>query len=282
MKNFTLIALATLGVAATGVTGVAGAVAAFEINQCQEANKTAQTYTRGYENAAKEVQRIGDAMIANPFTAILKVNDLIEANGRMNEAKGEATEMADLAAGVCDPVTTTERFAHSVFPTAFASDNGYDVTRVSQTHAIWQSRKTTQLTSWLGDAVDFFTTESTPSPVVNSAPPVRPVTNSVNSSNVNTGTAPTTAEVLFQMEVGGPLVSCQNCVVEVRTNSNGHKVYDVIESNGYTRSVVLWNDGSVEVFSGMKGSDKTRRVGTWVERNGMAHVNLGGTFAFTI
>ena len=102
----------------------------------------------------------------------------------------------------------------------------------------------------------------------------------------NSGSAPAAA-VRFQMEIGGPLVDCTTCTVKSRINANGHKVYDVFEADGYTRTIVLWNDGSAEVFAGAKGKNKVRRgTSTWVRQGGHAVVTIvdkfTGSFSFAL
>lgn len=113
----------------------------------------------------------------------------------------------------------------------------------------------------------------------------RPVEQSNNQSqapfeiNGNIGSAPI-APAAFQMEAGGPLVDCNNCTVSSRINANGHTVYDVVEGDGYKRSVVLWTDGSAEIFADYNDTTK-RYTGSWTEGEGYAYVTVGqGTFAF--
>ena len=70
-----------------------------------------------------------------------------------------------------------------------------------------------------------------------------------------------------------------NCHVYDRINTNGHRVYDVIERNGLTRTIVLWDNKDVEVilngrvYKGTWGVDSERDVQVTVE---------GGTFAFRL
>ncbi|MEB3264890.1 MAG: S1C family serine protease [Synechococcus sp.] len=67
------------------------------------------------------------------------------------------------------------------------------------------------------------------------------------------------------------------CRVVARTNANGDKVFDLIEPGGLTRTVVLWDDDSAEVFLG-----GTRYLGRWgIDSDGDVRVSLeGGSFAF--
>ena len=70
-----------------------------------------------------------------------------------------------------------------------------------------------------------------------------------------------------------------NCHVYDRINTNGHRVYDVIERNGLTRTIVLWDNQDVEVilngrvYRGTWGVDSERDVQVTV---------TGGTFAFRL
>lgn len=61
-------------------------------------------------------------------------------------------------------------------------------------------------------------------------------------------------------------------------NSNGHRVFDVVEPNGLTRTVVLWEAGEAEVI--VKGQPYQ---GKWLEDNdGDVRVDVnGGVFAFS-
>ena len=275
MKNFTAIALTTLAALGVTATGIGATVYANAVAPCQEANQLASNSRYDYKWSAEKVQRIGNEMMSNPFTAILKVNDLLQANREMSANKEEALKTAEKASYVCRVSTTAQSLAFTLNPSAFDSNNVSKVNEIGSEHQVWQNRQTGQLRSWLGSAVDFFTDE----PTTNSAPPVRPTINTAPSVNGNPGTAPT---VLFQMEEGAELTAAPNATVSSRTNVNGHKVYDIVERYGYTRSVVLWSDGSAEVFVGQKGSEKKRFVATWVERDGMAYVTIKGTFAFTL
>jgi serine protease Do len=63
-----------------------------------------------------------------------------------------------------------------------------------------------------------------------------------------------------------------------RVNSNGDTVYDVVEPNGLTRTVVLWEGNKVEVI--VKGQVYE---GEWMkDSDGDIRVNInGGIFAFS-
>ena len=79
------------------------------------------------------------------------------------------------------------------------------------------------------------------------------------------------------MQRGGSLIG-DRCIINSRINTNGDCVFDVIEPSGLKRSVVLWDNDSVEVFL-----DGQRYTGEWsVDNDGDVRVSLpGGTFAFT-
>ncbi|WP_186697693.1 S1C family serine protease [Cyanobium sp. NS01] len=85
------------------------------------------------------------------------------------------------------------------------------------------------------------------------------------------------ASCWFQMERGATELSPGLCRVERRINANGHEVFDVMERGGPTRSVVMWDDDSAEVFL-----DGRRYVGRWaIDADGDVRVNVaGGVFAF--
>jgi len=82
----------------------------------------------------------------------------------------------------------------------------------------------------------------------------------------------------FQMQRGGDLKGF-NCKVLSRINVNEHRVYDVIEPSGLKRSVVLWDNKTVEVFF-----NGNRYLGNWrVDNDNDIVVSLpGGDFAFTL
>ncbi len=65
--------------------------------------------------------------------------------------------------------------------------------------------------------------------------------------------------------------------VERRIHANGHDVFGVMDQGGLTRTVVLWDDDSAEVFL-----DSRRYVGRWaLDADGDVRVNVaGGVFAF--
>ena len=79
------------------------------------------------------------------------------------------------------------------------------------------------------------------------------------------------------MQRDGDLVGVR-CIVNARINTNGDRVFDLIEPSGLKRSVVLWDNDSVEVF--LKGQ---RYTGEWsLDDDGDVRVRLpGGEFAFT-
>ena len=83
----------------------------------------------------------------------------------------------------------------------------------------------------------------------------------------------------FQMSRGAKMMQPHNCRAHERINNNGHRVYDVIEQNGLTRSIVLWDNKTVEVilngrvYPGSWGIDRDRDVQITVQ---------GGTFAFRL
>ena len=68
------------------------------------------------------------------------------------------------------------------------------------------------------------------------------------------------------------------CMVSERINTNGDRVFDVIEPSGLKRTVLLWDNNAVEVF--LVGR---RYTGEWHrDDDGDVRVKLpGGTFAFT-
>lgn len=81
----------------------------------------------------------------------------------------------------------------------------------------------------------------------------------------------------FQLSQDSTDLEPSRCSVTTRRNVNGHLVYDVIEPNGTTRTVVLWNDDSAEVI--LQGK---RYLGRWnKDQDGDFQVHLDqGTFAF--
>ena len=84
------------------------------------------------------------------------------------------------------------------------------------------------------------------------------------------------AQCAFQEVRGGPLVDHIGCKVNSRINANGHTVYDVLERDGYKRSVVLWQDSSVEVFA-----SGNRYTGRWTDQGDQILINInGGLFTF--
>jgi len=87
------------------------------------------------------------------------------------------------------------------------------------------------------------------------------------------------ASCWFQMSNGARIMQDHSCRVYDRINTNGHRVYDVIERNGLTRTIVLWDNREVEVilngriYRGVWGIDSERDVQVTVQ---------GGTFAFRL
>ena len=113
-----------------------------------------------------------------------------------------------------------------------------------------------------------------PQPIA-AAPPAPTTTRPkalANSSTRSTGNT-----CWFQMQQGGSLVG-DRCMVSERINTNGDRVFDVIEPSGLKRTVVLWDNDAVEVFL-----DGQRYTGEWhTDDDGDVRVSLpGGTFAFT-
>lgn len=82
----------------------------------------------------------------------------------------------------------------------------------------------------------------------------------------------------FQLTSGSDRLDGFRCNVSSRVNSNGHKVFDVVEPNGLTRTVVLWEGGEAEVI--VKGQPYQ---GEWLEDDeGDVRVDVnGGVFAFS-
>lgn len=110
------------------------------------------------------------------------------------------------------------------------------------------------------------------------AEPARPElpTAPFHASNPGSGTA-TGATCWFQMQQDAETLEGYRCTVTSRQNANGHTVFDVVEPGGLSRSVVLWEDKTVEVFLNGK-----RYEGQWEEdEEGDIRVRLpGGMFAF--
>lgn len=111
-----------------------------------------------------------------------------------------------------------------------------------------------------------------PQPIAAAAPtPTQP------KALANPSTRSTGNTCWFQMQQGGSLVG-DRCMVSERINTNGDRVFDVIEPSGLKRTVVLWDNDAVEVFL-----DGQRYTGEWhTDDDGDVRVSLpGGTFAFT-
>jgi len=114
-------------------------------------------------------------------------------------------------------------------------------------------------------------------PVAQSAPPSNPApATPFNPSNPGTGIA-SGATCWFQMERDAQRLEGFRCSVTSRKNVNGHTVFDVVEPQGLTRTVVLWENKRAEVL--LNGS---RYQGKWEEdEDGDIRVQLqGGVFAF--
>ncbi|MFM7675744.1 MAG: S1C family serine protease [Synechococcus sp.] len=81
----------------------------------------------------------------------------------------------------------------------------------------------------------------------------------------------------FQQTPNAEQLLPARCRVVARTNANGDRVFDLIEPGGLTRTVVLWDDDSAEVFLG-----GTRYLGRWgIDSDGDVRVSLeAGSFAF--
>ena len=82
----------------------------------------------------------------------------------------------------------------------------------------------------------------------------------------------------FQMKPNAPALDPVSCRISERTNSNGHRVYDVIEGDGYTRTVVLWGNARAEVL--VEGKNLK---GDWqVDADGDVRISMdaGGDWAF--
>ncbi len=82
----------------------------------------------------------------------------------------------------------------------------------------------------------------------------------------------------FQMQRGGDLKGF-NCTILSRINVNGDRIFDVIEPSGLKRSVVLWDNKTVEVFL-----DGNRYLGNWqlmLDNHNILVSLPGGDFAFT-
>lgn len=82
----------------------------------------------------------------------------------------------------------------------------------------------------------------------------------------------------FQMKPNASSLDPVPCRVSERTNSNGHRVYDVIESDGYTRTVVLWDSARAEIL--VEGKNLK---GDWkLDQDGDVRISMdaGGDWAF--
>lgn len=83
----------------------------------------------------------------------------------------------------------------------------------------------------------------------------------------------------FQMEDGAEQLKGFNCRVNSRVNNNGHKVYDVVEPGGLSRTVVLWEGDNAEVIVNGRSYE-----GVWArDQDGDIRVDVsGGIFAFSL
>lgn len=64
----------------------------------------------------------------------------------------------------------------------------------------------------------------------------------------------------------------ESCVIERRVNANGHTVYDLTDSQGSKRAIVLWNNASAEVIQ-----DGTVETGSWQTKDdGSIWVSVNG------
>ena len=82
----------------------------------------------------------------------------------------------------------------------------------------------------------------------------------------------------FQLTAGSDRLDAFLCQVRSRVNSNGDTVYDVVEPNGVSRTVVLWEGTKAEVI--LKGQVYE---GEW-EKDGAGDIRVdvnGGVFAFS-
>ncbi|WP_323248725.1 S1C family serine protease [Synechococcus sp. CCY9202] len=109
-------------------------------------------------------------------------------------------------------------------------------------------------------------------PPARSEPPPAPFNASNPGSAQSSG-----ATCWFQMEAESSRLEGYRCSVTSRQNANGDTVFDVVEPGGMKRTVVLWEDKSVEVL--LNGQ---RYEGEWMEDDdGDIRVQVnGGVFAF--
>ena len=82
----------------------------------------------------------------------------------------------------------------------------------------------------------------------------------------------------FQMQPGAQSLDPVACRVAERSNSNGHRVYDVVENDGYKRTVVLWDNARAEVL--VEG--KNLKASWEVDQDGDVFLSMdsGGKWAF--
>ena len=81
-----------------------------------------------------------------------------------------------------------------------------------------------------------------PTPVKLPASTAVPLANQVSDYNTNDSTS------WFQMETGGRLIGYRYAASQ-RINDNEDRVFDLVEPSGLKRSVALWNNKEVEIFS---------------------------------
>ena len=107
----------------------------------------------------------------------------------------------------------------------------------------------------------------------------RPVLANRRSPAVSNRSTDRRGSCWFQQKRKGELVP-SDCSVSSRRNSNGHLVYDVVESQGnFKRTVVLWDESKAEVILRNKVYQ-----GSWrTDKDGDVRVSVsGGIFAFAI
>ena len=83
------------------------------------------------------------------------------------------------------------------------------------------------------------------------------------------------AQNCWMYKANGPQVPSFRCDVSMRTNANGHKVWDIShnQNNGAQFSVILWNNDTAELF--VNGE---RLNTTWyVDSEGDARIQVGSS-----
>jgi hypothetical protein len=81
-----------------------------------------------------------------------------------------------------------------------------------------------------------------PTPVKLPASTPMPLANQVSDYNINDSTC------WFQIETGGHLIGYR-CTLSQGINVKEDRVFDVVKPSGLKRSVALWNNKEVEIFS---------------------------------